>query len=102
MAEFLDGRAWIVAATVAFGMGVDKPDVRRVLHADAPAFLDAYDQELGRAGRDGERAEARLLYRPQDVGAARHLTARGVSEAVVGEVAERLGAAGSGGARLAR
>jgi ATP-dependent DNA helicase RecQ len=48
---------------------------------------------LGRAGRDGERADARLLYRPEDVGAARHLTARGVSEAVVAGVAERLAAA---------
>ena len=69
MAEFLDGSARIVAATVAFGMGVDKPDVRWVLHADAPVSLDAYYQELGRAGRDGERAEARLLYRPEDIGA---------------------------------
>jgi ATP-dependent DNA helicase RecQ len=96
MAEFLDGRARIVAATVAFGMGVDKPDVRWVLHADAPVSLDAYYQELGRAGRDGERAEARLLYRPEDIGVARHLTARGVSEPVVTEVAERLAEAGTG------
>jgi ATP-dependent DNA helicase RecQ len=95
MAEFLDGPARIVAATVAFGMGVDKPDVRWVLHADVPVSLDAYYQELGRAGRDGERAEARLLYRPEDVGAARHLTARGVSEAVVAEVADALAAVGT-------
>jgi ATP-dependent DNA helicase RecQ len=96
MTEFLDGSARIVAATVAFGMGVDKPDVRWVLHADTPVSLDAYYQELGRAGRDGGRAEARLLYRPEDVGAARHLTARGVSEAMVAEVAEGLAAAGVG------
>ena len=96
MAEFLDGSARIVAATVAFGMGVDKPDVRWVVHADTPPSLDAYYQEMGRAGRDGDRAEARLLYRPQDVGAARHLTARGVSEAVVAEVASELAAAGEG------
>src|SRR3984957_1669547 len=94
MAGFLDGSARIVAATVAFGMGVDKPDVRWVLHADTPPSLDAYYQELGRGGRDGEAAEARLLYRPQDIGAARHLTARGVSEAVVAEVAADLAATG--------
>src|SRR3954470_21041480 len=94
IAEFLDGRARIVAATVAFGMGVDKSDVRWVLHADAPVSLDAYYQELGRAGRDGGRAEARLLYRPADIGAARHLTARGVSEAHVAELARELAGAG--------
>ncbi len=94
MAEFLEGSARIVAATVAFGMGVDKPDVRWVLHADVPPSLDAYYQELGRAGRDGDRAEARLLYRPEDVGAARHLTARGVSEAALAEAAVGLAAGG--------
>ena len=98
MAEFLDGSARIVAATVAFGMGVDKPDVRWVLHADTPASVDTYYQELGRAGRDGERAEARLLYRTQDVGAARHLAARGVSEAVVADVAQQLAAEGAAAA----
>jgi ATP-dependent DNA helicase RecQ len=90
MTAFLDGSARIVAATVAFGMGIDKPDVRWVLHADPPGSLDAYYQELGRAGRDDQAAEARLLYRPEDLAMARHLTARGVSEAVVARVADRL------------
>jgi ATP-dependent DNA helicase RecQ len=94
MAEFLGGSARIIAATVAFGMGVDKPDVRWVLHADVPPSLDAYYQELGRAGRDGGRAQARLLYRSEDVGAARHLTARGVSESAVAGTAVALAAAG--------
>jgi ATP-dependent DNA helicase RecQ len=91
---FLDGPARIVAATVAFGMGIDKPDVRWVLHADAPVSLDAYYQELGRAGRDGGAAEARLLYRAEDVAKASHLTARGVSAAAVQAAATRLASLG--------
>ena len=90
MTAFLDGSARIVAATVAFGMGIDKPDVRWVLHADPPASLDAYYQELGRAGRDEEAAHARLLFRPEDFGKAQHLTARSVGGSVVARVAERL------------
>ncbi len=90
MNAFLDGSARIVAATVAFGMGIDKRDVRWVLHADPPASLDAYYQELGRAGRDEEAAHARLLYRPEDFAVARHLTARGVPGGVVARVADRL------------
>jgi ATP-dependent DNA helicase RecQ len=90
MTAFLDGSARIISATVAFGMGIDKPDVRWVLHADAPGSLDAYYQELGRAGRDGKAAHARLLYQPSDLAIARHLAARRVSSTVVAAVANRL------------
>jgi ATP-dependent DNA helicase RecQ len=92
MTAFLDGSARIVAATVAFGMGIDKPDVRWVLHFDPPASLDAYYQEFGRAGRDGGDAHARLLHRPEDFAMARHLTSRGVGDEAVFRVAERLAA----------
>src|SRR5437868_10381278 len=90
MTAFLDGSARIVAATVAFGMGIDKSDVRWVLHVDPPASLDAYYQELGRAGRDEQDAHARLLFRPEDFGAAQHLTSRSVGGSVVARVAEHL------------
>jgi len=65
--QFMEGRADVAVATNAFGMGIDRPDLRFVLHYDIPGSVEAYYQEAGRAGRDGEPARCELLFNYADV-----------------------------------
>jgi ATP-dependent DNA helicase RecQ len=74
--DFFSGRLDIVVATSAFGLGIDKPDIRTVVHAGVPASIDDYYQEIGRAGRNGEAASAVLVHDPRTIRIPRSLAAR--------------------------
>jgi ATP-dependent DNA helicase RecQ len=88
--RYMAGDVPVMVATNAFGMGIDKPDVRFVYHADVSDSLDAYYQEIGRAGRDGEPAEAVLFFCSRDIGAQQYRASGGTDSAEVEAVAAAL------------
>ncbi|GAA4266718.1 RecQ family ATP-dependent DNA helicase [Frondihabitans peucedani] len=88
--RFHDGETRVVVATSAFGMGIDKPDVRFVVHEAVPESIDAYYQEIGRSGRDGDEASATLHYRSEDLGLRAFFASRKPGRATVRRAVEAL------------
>ena len=96
--HFRDDARVVIVATNAFGMGVDRPDVRAVIHAQLPGTVEAYYQEAGRAGRDGLPAKCLLLHSPGDVAIHEFLNRQSVETDAAGE-AGRVGEVPAGTAR---
>jgi ATP-dependent DNA helicase RecQ len=91
--RFMNGEIDVVVATNAFGMGIDKPDIRFVYHFDISESLDHYYQEIGRAGRDGQKAEAVLFFREQDLGIRKFQSGEGkIGVDEIEKVAEAIAA----------
>ena len=90
LTSFLAADEAVMVATIAFGMGVDKPDVRFVIHADPPGSIEAYWQEIGRGGRDGDPAEGITLYGPSDLAwSLKRIASREAPERVKGVQAQK-------------
>ena len=91
LTRFRSGEPVVMVATIAFGMGIDRPDVRFVVHLDMPDSPEAFYQQIGRAGRDGDRADTLLLYGGEDIARARHwLSQSAAPEAQQRVMRERL------------
>ena len=88
--DFLDDKVPVMVATSAFGMGIDKPDIRWVVHVALPDSPDSYLQEIGRAGRDGNMAQVILLWRPEDMALQRYFAGGAPDQAELTALAATL------------